>query len=530
VSGDGVLIKQPATLSANQTTGQLTVHVHELPQLPFSKLRLKVHGGTRAPLANPQSCGSQTTTSAFTPWSGGPDATPFTSFAVDWDGQGGTCPAEFPFAPSFTSGGSSSTAGVFSPLGLSLSRQDREQNLSGLSVTLPPGELAKLAGVERCPDALATTGQCPAGSKIGTLTAAVGPGATPLVVHGDVYLTAPYRGQPFGEAAVIHAQAGPFNLGDVVVRGAIHIDRSTAQATVVSDPFPQIVDGVRVRTRAVNVLLDRPGFTFNPTSCEQEQLHATISSSQGAAVNVTSPFAATGCRGLPFKPVFRATIRGRASKRNGAALDVRVSSRGGPQPGGGEANIAKVKVSLPKSLPTRLVTLQQACVAHVFEANPAACPAAATVGTATASTPLLASPLSGPAILVSHGGTSFPDLDIVLQGEGVTLVLVGNTEIRGGITTSTFNTIPDAPVSSFELRLPTGRFSILGAFLPVKANYSFCGQRLSMPTTITAQNGAVVRQATRIATSGCRKASRARRAARHGRGRSRHGRRTSRHG
>jgi hypothetical protein len=164
-----------------------------------------------------------------------------------------------------------------------------------------------------------------------------------------------------------------------------------------------------------------------------------------------------------------------------------------------------VKVSLPKQLPSRLTTLQKACLAATFEANPASCPTASDVGTATASTPLLSSPLVGPAYIVSHGNEAFPDLEIVLQGENITLVLDGNTQIKNGITSSTFKAVPDAPVSSFELKLPTGKFSILGANVPQKAKYSLCGQTLTMPTEITAQNGALLNQTTKIAVTGCAK-------------------------
>jgi hypothetical protein len=194
---------------------------------------------------------------------------------------------------------------------------------------------------------------------------------------------------------------------------------------------------------------------------------------------------------------------------------VKVASKGGPQPGGGEANIRSVRVELPKQLPSRLTTLQRACLAARFEANPAGCPKESNVGTATAVTPVLNSPLTGPAYLVSHGGAAFPDLEIVLQGEGITLILDGNTDIKKGITTSTFKTVPDAPISSFELKLPTGKFSVLGSNVPAKAAFSLCGQKLTMPTTITAQNGAIIKQTTKIAIAGCSKPKKAKKHKKH---------------
>ncbi len=251
--------------------------------------------------------------------------------------------------------------------------------------------------------------------------------------------------------------------------------------------------------RSIAVTINRPGFTLNPTSCNVMAVNASITSTGGLTAPVSSRFQAAGCRELPFHPGFAVATQARTSKAGGASLDVKVSS------GSGQANIAKVHVTLPKQLPSRLTTLQKACLASVFEANPAACPPESLVGTAVASTPLLSAPLTGPVYIVSHGSAKFPDTEVVLQGEGITLILDGNTDIKKGITTSTFNTVPDAPVSKFELTLPEGPHSILSPFLPTKAKYSMCGQSLNMPTVITGQNGAAVMQTTKIAVTGCPK-------------------------
>ena len=258
-----------------------------------------------------------------------------------------------------------------------------------------------------------------------------------------------------------------------------------------------------MKLQRLNVTIDREGFTFNPTDCEAQSVGATISSAQGSNASVSSHFQAADCATLPFKPKLTASTQGKASKANGAALTVAISAKGGPQPGGGEANIKKVEVQLPKQLPSRLTTLQKACSEAQFNANPASCPPESNVGSAEARTPILANPLKGPAYLVSHGGAAFPDLEIVLQGEGITLILDGKTQITKGITYSRFQTVPDAPISSFRLSLPTGKFSILTANLPESAKYDLCTQSLQMPTRITGQNGAVIEQKTPIAISGC---------------------------
>ena len=280
----------------------------------------------------------------------------------------------------------------------------------------------------------------------------------------------------------------------------------TAQVTVTSDPFPQIRDGVPLRLKTVNVTVDRPEFLFNPTSCAATSIAGAVASGEGASENVSSRFQAANCATLPFKPTFTVSTQGKTSKADGASLTVKLTSKGGPQAGGGEANIRAVKVDLPKQLPSRLTTLQKACTEAQFDANPAGCPAASNVGTASAVTPIFSHPLTGPAYFVSHGGQAFPDLEIVLQGEGVTLILDGNTDIKKGITSSIFRSVPDAPITNFELKLPTGPYSILGTNLPASANYSLCGQKLAMPTAFVGQNGAEIHESTPISVEGCKPA------------------------
>jgi uncharacterized repeat protein (TIGR01451 family) len=523
----GVVIKLPGKVEANPGTGQLTATFDNNPQLPFEDVELVFKGGPRAPLANPDTCGTKTTTTELTPWSApqsGPPAMPSSSFEINQNCHGAQ------FNPSFTAGTVSPIAGAFSPFTLTFSRSDQDQTLGGITVQTPPGLLGKIAGVPQCSEAQANAGTCGVESLIGHTTVGAGPGPDPFYVGGSVYLTGPYGGAPFGLSIVVPVVAGPFNLGTEVVRAAIAVNPHTAQITVTSNPLPTIKQGIPFQVRTVNVTIDRSGFMFNPTNCTPATVGATITSTTSASAGVASPFQAANCANLPFKPVFTASTQGKTSKADGASLIVKVAQKPG------EANIHKVDLTLPKILPARLTTLQKACTEAQFNTNPAGCPATSLIGTAKAVTPVINVPLTGPAYLVSHGGAAFPDVEFVLQGEGVEIVLDGGTDIKKGITYSRFETVPDAPISSFETNLPEGPHSALAANGNLCATTKTVGvrkrvrvrvhgrikhvtktvkevvaQSLTMPTTITGQNGAVLKQATKIGATGCSKAKKKRR-------------------
>jgi hypothetical protein len=506
VAGSGVVVKLHGGVSVNPQTGQLTTKFEEAPELPFSELKLKLNGGQRAPLANPQSCGVFTLTSDLTPWSTPftQDATPLASYPVS--GCTGA------FSPGFSAGMSSTLhAGAFSPFTLTLSRRDGEGDLSGLSVNMPVGLLGRIAGIEQCPASAAAAGSCGVvapGSRVGSVLAAAGAGGSPFWQRGSVYLTGPYDGGPFGLSVVVPAVAGPYNLGDIVVRAGIRINPVTAAVTVVSDPLPQMVDGVPLRVQTINVAVgEGDGFTFNPTDCAKKEVSASVSDPQGAVVGVSAPFGASGCAALPFKPSVAVSTAGKASKAKGASLDTKIAmpaAVAGSGMVGADANIASVKVELPKQLPARNTTLQKACLAAVFEANPASCPAGSDVGSVVVHTPVLASPLVGPAYLVSYGGAKFPDMVMILQAEGVKIEVTGSIYVsKKGITSVTVKSVPDAPITSFELKTPTGPYSVLTSYVPAKDEFNLCGQSLAMPTEITAQNGLMFKQSTKIAITGC---------------------------
>jgi hypothetical protein len=499
----GLDVKLSGHATPNLTTGRVTTTFDDQPQLPFERLVLHLKGGPRGVLTNPESCSAQERTlGRLTPWSAEPGNEAQTRalsvpFAVE-------CPSGVPFSPSFTAGTAHPAAGQFSAFSLTVERgADDERDLEGLEVHMPPGLTAKIAGVPLCPEAQANGGTCGPESQIGAVTVAVGVGGHPLYEHGRAYLTGPYKGGPFGLSIVVPTTAGPFTLagntqrGEEVVRAAIEVDERTAAVTVKSDPIPQILGGVPLKVAKLNVNIERPSFELNPTNCAPRS--AGITANLGAAAGAAShpaavPFDVGGCRVLRFKPSFTASTQAKTSRTEGASLTVKVTQR--PP---GEADIQKTDLQLPSALPSRLTTLQHACTEAQFAAAPEGkdCPAQSFVGTAKAATPLLSVPLSGPAVLVSHGGLEFPDLHFLLQGEGVKIDLVGHTQIKHGITYSRFEEVPDTPITSFETSLPEGPHSLLAS------NGNLCTQALTMPTTIVAQNGAEVLQQTKVSVTGC---------------------------
>ncbi len=538
----GTLVKLPGEVRLCQTTGetisgmtceapgQLITTFKNTPELPFEELELHFFGGERAPLATPAHCGTYTTRAAFVPWSGQETINSEGHFNITTGPNGGPCPgAKLPFNATFTGGTLGLEAGDFSPLTTTISRGDGEQNMQSVTLKTPPGLSGLLSGVELCPEPKANEGLCNSGSQIGETTVEAGVGPHPVSVKGGkVFITGPYNGSgsctvgeqgcaPFGLSIVNPVKAGPFDLEHdtspndpghtpacdcIVVRAKIEVDPHTAALTVTTDSsgahaIPDLIDGVPVQIQKVNVLINRPDFTFDPTSCEPMQIEGSIGSYEESSSPISTPFQAHDCSHLKFEPTFTVSTQGQTSKTNGASLSVKLAYPNVPV--GTDANIKQVKVELPKQLPSRLTTLQKACTAAQFNANPGGCPAASIIGHAKAITPLIPVPLEGPAYFVSNGGEAFPNLIIVLQGYGVTIDLVGDTYIsKAGITSSTFKTVPDAPVGSFELTLPEGPYSALAA------NGNLCSQTLTMPTEFLAQDGGVpIKQNTPITVTGC---------------------------
>jgi hypothetical protein len=504
----GIVVKLEGRGLIDQKTGRITTEFHGTPQVPFNRLHFVLEGGPRAVLANPRVCGPVKATGDLTPWNSllasgeegvVSDSQPFYELEINQN-----CFAA-QFNPTLKAGTPNIQAGEYSPFTLAFGRSDHDQFFNGISLTMPPGLLGNIGSVTQCKEPEAAQGTCGAASLIGHVNVLTGPGTSPFLVSGGrVFLTEGYEGAPYGLSIVVPAVAGPYTLagttghGTVVVRAKIQVDPIDAHLVVTSDPLPSMLDGIPLQLKVVDVTIDRANFTFNPTNCGKLAIGASISSTEGMSANTSSAFQVTNCAKLGFKPSFKVSTAGKTSRANGASLDVKLAY---PKAAfGSQANIAKVKVDLPKQLPSRLTTLQKACPAATFNQNPAACPAGSRVGSATATTPIIPVALSGPAYFVSYGGAKFPELVVVLSGYGVTVQLHGETFIsKAGITSSTFRQVPDVPIGTFELKLPEGFNSALAA------NGTLCTSKLKMPTAFTAQNGIVIHQSTPVTPTGCSK-------------------------
>jgi len=502
----GLHLKLPAELEVDKATGQIhsivlgAPKLEGLPQSPLREVKLELKSGFRAPLVNPQQCGEYRSHYEFTPWSGGPAAVGFTkSFTIDEGCETGG------FNPKLSAGSTDAQGGAFSPFLFTLTREDGEQNPQGLDITLPQGFAAAFTGIARCEGAAAETGQCPADSRIGKVVTAVGAGPAPLWVPQPgkrptgVYLGGPYKGAPTSIVAVVPKQAGPFDFGDEVVRSAIYVDPTTARATAVTDPLPQMIEGIPITYKTINVQLDRQDFALNPTSCALKQTEATLTSVLGVVAHPTSSYAAVNCAKLAFEPALKLSLRGGTKRSDHPQLRATLKM----PPGG--ANIAKASVALPHSEFLDQGSLNRVCTRVEFAAK--ACPAGSVYGTAIARSPLFDFPLTGNVYLGTGYGHKLPDLVAELKGPPsfpIEIDLDGRIDEilrklpdgeRVGLIRTNFETAPDAPVSEFSLVMRGGKQGLL------ENSENLCLRPRRATVAFTGQNGKVQKSRPALKTS-----------------------------
>ena len=485
----GVLVKLPGSVSLDPVTGRVQSTFDNTPQLPFSRLHVAFKGGPRAPLTQANACGTKTTSAVLTSW-GGQVATIVGDYSV---GAGAGAPDCGPqgFSPQVTAGSQSATAGAGSPFSFRLTRSDADQQLSSVQTTLPEGLLANIKDIQLCQEAEAAAGTCGAGSQVGRVTVGAGPGPSPFYIDaGRAYLTTGYRGAPFGLSIVVPAVAGPFDLGTVVVRAAITIDRDTSRATVVTDPLPTILQGIPLQLRDVRLNNDRPGFFLNPTSCEPRSIDSTIVSTTGTRLTTAGDYQATDCASLPLRPKLAAALTGKGQTTDGKHPGLAVHIEQGPD----ESRLDKTTWTLPSSLALDPDNAQGLCKPE--QALARACPASSIVGQATAVS-VLHEPLKGPIYFVEglrvdaksgRAIRTLPNLFLPLKGEGVEIDLHATSQVDTlSRLVTTFANLPDAPVRSVDVTIAGGKHGIL-----VVSNANICAATQIDEVRIDGQNGKIV--------------------------------------
>lgn len=495
----GVLIKMPARVEPDPGTGRLTLDVDDIPELPFSALRLHFAGGPRALLVAPPRCGGYEIESEMTPWTPDRDApsavgavTESSPYGITEGPDGGACPSGA-LEPKLRAGTENAVAGGASPLLFRLSREDGSQRFSGLELTTPPGLTAYLRGIPYCPDPVLASipsaegsgeaqiadPSCPAASRIGTATLGLGAGPNPLFVDsGRAYLAGPYKGAPLSIALVIPAVIGPLDLGSVVVREALRVDPATAQITLESDPLPRILHGILLDVRDIRVRIDRPGLIHNPTDCDPLSIGATVLGADGGVADLSRRFQVVGCAALGFKPRLSVRFSGAPTRRGGHPR-LRATLRAGP----GEANVRRAAIVLPKTEYLDNSHIRGICTRARFAAR--TCPRKSVYGYAKAWSPLLDEPRQGPVYLRASDAR-LPDLVAALDGQ-FRIDLAGQIDSIHGRIRIKLDQVPDLPVSRVRLTMKGGRRGLL------VNNTQLCRARPRAGVFLRAHNGKIHR-------------------------------------
>ncbi len=502
----GLLVKIPGKITANPTTGRLTGTFEENPQLPFSRFQLHFKGGAHSTLITPKACGDYRATADFSPWSGNAGVQPASQFTISQGAEGGACAtseAGLPSSPGFDAGTVSPVSKHYSPFVLHLRRSDGTQRFGAFDVTLPQGLTGKLAGTALCPDGALAAAEsksgkaeqaspsCPAASHVGEVVAATGAGPDPYRAKGEAYLAGPYKGAPVSLAVITPATAGPFDLGTIVIRTPLRIDPTTAQITALSDPIPQMLEGIPTDVRSVDVIMDRPEFTLTGTSCDPSSVSGMLSSPLGHSAPLAARYQLSDCNRLPFKPKISLSLKGKSTRGSHPALTVVLKPR--PQ----DANIASLQLAMPHAEFVDQGHIKTVCTRVQFAAD--ACPAGAVYGKATVTTPLLDYPLAGNVYLRSSDNP-LPDLVPDLRGpaaQPIEVTAAGRIDsIHGGVR-NTFAFVPDAPFTKLVTKLPGGARGLL------QNSTDICRKPFYATVKYTAHNGLAYTDHPRLAVKGC---------------------------
>jgi hypothetical protein len=470
-----------------------------LPQFPFSDFTLTFKSGPRAVVTNPLACGTHTGSVAITPWSGqAPAVRPMVS-NISYDGNGAPCPGTQEFDPTFSMSPSTMPAGGHTETTFTFGRQDRQQLITQIDMSLPPGLVAAPNAATTCSDALANAGNCPASAAVGSIIAGIGSGPETLDLPGTLYNGVPAAGEPARLLIVVRELVGPYDLGTVVVPLDTRL-RDDYGVDVSSGAIPQRLEGIPVRLRSAVVKLNASAsngpFMYAPSKCGSNEVTARILSDQGVTATRTASFTTTACDSLAFSPTLSLT----PSDTNAGAptgIDATIALPASPP----QSTMKSVRVNMPAGYKINPAGADGLVACSDADADDQNCPAASKLGTATAASPLIATPLTGG--LYAQASGSAPDgsdrypLALVLKGT-IDLTIRGRAlvnETTGDVSIE-FNNLPDLAVSSFNLVTTSGGRALL-------TNPTTCGAHTATSTIAPTSGGPAATPTANLNVTNC---------------------------
>jgi hypothetical protein len=480
-SGPGMVLKFAGSMRTDPATGRLSMAMNDLPEVAVARLTLSMDGGPRALLASPLECGPSNLVAKLQPSNGGVPVEASTSVSIAANAPSSTCPGPGPFAPTLEVVRSTTRAGRPTAFSMRLLRRPGEQLPGRFSMTLPPGLNAAIGALEPCPDSATASGECPSESRVGGAVVEVGSGSDPVALHGDAYLTGPYRKAPFGLLMVFRVALGPFDFGTMALRAALQVDRDSGRVTMVTDRLPTVFEGVPARFRTVGLSMDRRGFLSNPTSCAPTAVEARIEAAGGSVVTARSPFGARGCNRLGFKPRVSMAFVGRSELHRSGHPGLRVAARFRH----GDANLRVLSLSFPPILTFNFSAVEEICARR--DAIEGDCPIGSRVGTAYTWSPVLGERLKGSMHIVQPTGDGLPDLWFGIASKGVRISMKGETLVRDGQFAVRLAGLPDLGLSAFTMRTPQGEEGIFS--LSEGLCVAGAPRRIVAPTVLKGQNG-----------------------------------------
>jgi hypothetical protein len=363
------------------------------------------------------------------------------------------------------------------------------ETIRDLDVQLPPGLLGNPTGAAKCTQAQFSSDSCPATSKVGTQTVNVTAGILISTdTQGEVFNLVPDKSEPAQLGIRLDTPFGTQHMkSDTTVRPDGGLTSTIRGIPNMLTIFPLHVNSISLTLQATSGA-NKP-FMTNPTSCD---VHTTSVHAVGygdSTADGQGSFTPTACDLLPYAPTLTATVGSKGQTAKGSNPPLTTTITQGPD----ESASKTSKVTLPAVLAPNPAVLGSICSQSAYSSD--TCPPESQVGVATAVTPLLADPLTGPIRLVDNPG-GLPKVVVYLNGVFSTR-LVGDIAIGSGGTTTTFSDLPDSPISSLQLAFSGGA---RGQFV---AGADLCSTPVDISGEFLSQSGKTATPSTRATVNGC---------------------------